>query len=149
MLTAKQIINLSEDFLGAKTFSYPGQSTVYLGVWKNPTASDINKLKIEGKMSSGRMPDSIRFVADANTKNVYVADGFWSVHSMITNLAKVTYDQSNPSMIYGNAELQSGKPIIKPLSYDHPNMREKQTKFKWDWLNKYFDTSKVKELLNL
>jgi hypothetical protein len=153
MITSKQIIKLSEDYVGAETFRYPGGNgnSVYLSVWKNPTSSDINKLKIEGKKFTGRMPDSIRFVADAKTKDVYVADGFWSVHSMITRIAKIPHDRSNPSTIEGNAELQGGKPIIKPIYDPHepPDMREKRIKFKWDWLNNYFDTSRVKELLNI
>ena len=124
MITSKYILKLTEDYVGAETFDYEvggGQhNSVYLSVWKNPTTSDISKIRIEGKKSTGMTPDSIRFIADANKKVVYVADGWWSVHYMIAQVAGIQYyNKRNPASLEGTADLRGGKPVIHRL-FDPP-----------------------------
>ena len=154
MITSKQIINLSDEFV-SDVKGYPG---TYTGVFVNPTSTDFKELFKNVKSSS------VRFIADNNNKKVYVWDSDLAVHNRMADELDIYnryYKQTDMSDIFlsGVGNLSGGKIVIRDSdiigSYlkvlMSGNSLEKKhiklylialTEINWSWLFRYIDYSK-------
>ena len=72
MITSKQILNLSESYVGTKNIRNND-----IVVYVNPTLSDYAKLN--------RTNPAIRFIIDSKNKKVYAWNGYLATHGDIVN----------------------------------------------------------------
>ena len=82
MLTARQII---EEYEAAKTV---GKN--YVEIFSNPTKSELDSFNGE----------HLRFIADATTKKVYVADAVIAIHYDIKKILRLKVPPSSTKIIY-------------------------------------------------
>jgi hypothetical protein len=147
VITSKQI--LEEYYSSVKTFMG------YAEVFENPTTSDLLSLE---KNFTSKMLDNVRYLANTETKIVYVWDANLALHKDIRKILKLPYEpEKAPYTMHGEANLTGGKikfinaeigNNISALKLKNvPNHRIKQIKkylnlvfqYNWDWLDKYIN----------
>ncbi len=125
MIKSKHIIEISEKY------SSSGQAMGHrVEVFEDPTSSDILSLSKNAK-DEGRKLESVRFIADATSKKVYVADAYNVTHDHIRQFEGYPSRFSNTGnstyhLIEGLATVQNGKLFIK-------NCDRYKESFQYNW----------------
>jgi hypothetical protein len=128
MITSKQIIKLSEEYAAM------GKSQGYqVEIYKNPASSDLSAL-VKFAKEHNRQLRKVRFVADAKTKTVYVADAYLIEHNDIRKIVGLpTYPTRNDSWVLdGIADYVSGKLNLITCSPTVGNFS-----FSWEFVDRY------------
>lgn len=107
MITAKQVLKLSEDWFK----NIPGFKNQSVPVFINPTSSDLIELYQSTKKSNNS--GLIRFIASPKDQNLYVWDAYLLVHTQVPSSLVVKGNIS----FYGIGVLSSGK-IKYKVSHD-------------------------------
>lgn len=124
MITSKQIINISEEWLKSVKV---GSGLV--NVYEDPTSSDYAQIY---KDSKRRL---VRFIASNIDKKVYVWDGYLAIHNeIIGKIGLRNFSDFNDSnFITGEANIEGGAlRIIRLYVYEFPGEAEE-----WKWADKY------------
>lgn len=145
MITSKQIFGLLETYEKAQ-----GKIVIY----SNPDKSDLIKLR---KAAEDKLEVMTRFTADANTRKLYVWDGYIALHAQARSMLGLpTEYQKTPWLINGLNEIVRVKltcPNILDLDMLSPPMSNPNHKifpkvevikfykelfsYNWDWVNTY------------
>ena len=135
MIIAKEIINLCEEY-----FDIIKLDNIVVTVIKNPTTSEYTKYHLK----------EIRFLADNNTKDIYVWDAYYAAHSQVMDHLGFT-DIRSGHIYTGEAEGSgSGLPKIKGIATVEMYLRldigtlkmnlkflKKLFSVDWGWVDKY------------
>lgn len=134
MITSKQIINISEQYLDTKKVR--GFDVL---VYKNPTYDDYKQLKAH----------TLRFTADTKKKNVFVWKSELAIHSdifpVLVQNSEVTWD-SLDYCLEGFAEVSGGTAkmtgwdfVARPEKLDKEQIKylDNIFQFNWSWLDRY------------
>lgn len=165
MITSKQIISLSEEWL--MSISSPFKPNTSVDIYVNPTSSDLLELK---KLTI----NYVRFIADSNTKKVYVWDGDSLLHAQAAkrlNLSRqIDFYQSIPdNTLIGTATIRNGKLYAKYSDYFYQIIQdlnryksevtsgsylEKKLNYfltikdKFNWVSSYIDISEITNMIS-
>ena len=136
MITTKTILNklLDEKYVSSKK-----TSTGYIEIFENPTNEEI--LDIAKSTKPGELP-GVRFVANAESEKLYIANAWASIHSDILKLLHLPEDYTTPDVICGVADINSSGNLIVISLYDKTNRA--RSDYNWNWMKKYLDFSKIK-----
>jgi hypothetical protein len=107
MITSKQIINLSEDWLKRVR----GFKNTLVDIYDNPGSSDITNLT-KSMVETGNTKKSIRFIADATKKTVYVWDAMLSSHVFV--VMEVS-NRNLSQLLCGYGNIINGKIVCESL----------------------------------
>jgi hypothetical protein len=112
MITSRQIILISEDWIK----QVRGSGTL-VDVYSNPGSSDVAKLYASLKRNN--IDKEIRFIADANKRQVYVWDGYLATHNvMFSELGYGTLDyEKSYFAMFGMGKI-SGNKIVFMGTFD-------------------------------
>jgi hypothetical protein len=144
MITARQISELSEDYVtGKKFFGY------YTELFVNPSRKEISDIINASKEYTNIR--ELRFIADAraNVRKVYIWNSYLVLHSGIK--IELGYPSDNcPYLFEGTASIKSGKPVVISWDYYYEEDFMKLSKMKlfiellnynWTWLDSYISGS--------
>jgi hypothetical protein len=141
MITSKQIINLTEKYLKGK--QYYGN---FVDILENPSNREV--VDLFGKKVPEFLKD-IRFIADAETKKVYVWNSELATHNMVQNDVGYPNVNDKPNIILGTGKVSGGKPTITEWDFSRYFASKKNLDFlgkifsyKWDWLSVYVNNMK-------
>lgn len=148
MITSKKINFLLETYLTSKkvvTANGPRELVIY----ENPDTSERQDIILLAKKTQkGGSGPMIRIIADARPpQKVYVWDAYNAIHitaKPIIGLSSARSEQT-PWLLYGNCVPKGMK--FELISWDEkPSYRnikffDNFFSYKWDWLNKYVDTT--------
>lgn len=157
MITSKQIIKISEDWLKSVVSDY---SSLPTDIYCNPGSSDIKELYQKSSKHE------VRFLVDGKTKNVYVWNAETALHQTVAKklglLDRLGYDkswtESNTDVLIGNGLVSNGSitmsssnlldPIIAIASkgqeyknYENVKYMKRLISNNWSWLSKYIKYS--------
>jgi hypothetical protein len=108
MITSKQILNISDEYFGAKNVA--GSYTI---IYDNPTTSDLKELN--QNINPSNFQKTVRFIADYNTKKVYIWDAFNAHHMQMRPVLGYNSDSLyDNALIDGYANLSGNK---LPIDY--------------------------------
>ena len=134
MITSKQIINLTEKYLKGK--QYYGN---FVDILENPSSREV--IDLFGKKVPEFLKD-IRFIADAETKKVYVWNSELATHNMVQGDIGYPNVNDRPNIILGTGKVSGGKPTITEWDYSryvaskkNLDFLEKLFTYKWGWLD--------------
>lgn len=139
MIPSKYIIHLLEEFL---TQGKGWQGSVG-DIFVNPTSNDYNKLHQDGAFI-------LRFIADPNSKKVYVANADKLYHIEIARNANIL-SVFKSDALFGEAILNGTRAVMKKsdgLESRLTNLTAGDIDWldyfftrDWSWLNKYIDSN--------
>ena len=84
----------------------------------------------------------VRFVANADSEKLYIANAWTSIHSDILKLLYLPEDYTTPGVICGVADIDSSGTLFVVSLYDKTNRA--RSDYEWSWIKKYLDFSKIK-----
>lgn len=103
MITSKQILTICEIYLKTVSYKY-GNRNVQVIIYKNPTNQDFVDLNISARSGEAKKLEMIRFIADDDTKNIYIWDGYYATHSDIAHYVLGDKKINDPGIICGIAD---------------------------------------------
>ena len=141
MITSKQIISFCEEYLISGK-AYGKQFDVY----ENPTSSDIVKLNKTAR-EDRRTFDLMRFIADAKTKKVYIADAHLANHEDIEKSVGIfSRYLETPWLLEDMVKITGGRPkmdsimsLVDPIQLGDRVIKDKKLinwfndRFSYDW----------------
>ena len=135
MITSKQIISISEDYLDSVNSG--GRN---IQIFVNPTPDDYKELNAK----------KVRFIADAKNKKIYVWNAYFAIHNAIAY--KIGLEpRMEVDLFSGESDYYSNKLYMKESSrvrnyVKNRNDSSKEQKYltnffsqNWSWLDKYVD----------
>jgi hypothetical protein len=145
VITSKQIICLSEEYVALGIMF--GKATP---IYKNPSRSDFLEILRAAREEKHKV-EEIRFVADTNSKTVYVADGYNIGHPEILKAVGLPSNRfANPQIQLGSASLNNGKATVWSTRMESDyfynkvkgdvelmNYYKKTYNYDWSWVDKY------------
>jgi hypothetical protein len=142
MITSKQIIKISEDYLKGQRFG-----SNYVEVYVNPTKSELLLLSEPSKKNAGER--EIRFVINPDERKIYVCDAYLGLHPYLRKMLNLN-DDNDMCIIYGEAKyngsnftpinLYSAMFSMSRIVSKVPQYRndvERFFKFDWTWTTQY------------
>lgn len=146
MITSKQILHIIETYIKSKKVF-----NLQVDIYENPTSSDITSM-IKTAREEVRKFDRVRFIADNNSKKVYVADSYNIIHDHMYTALGMTpnsfFNLSYPNLLDGTATLSSGSFVM--TNWDRFGMQinkidlldtrlwfEKVFSYNWSWVDRY------------
>jgi hypothetical protein len=102
MITSKQIIKLSEEYLKTVKYKYNNR-TVPVKIYENPTSQDFVDLNNDARSGEAKKLEMIRFIVDDDTKNIYMWDGYYATHYDIARSVLGDKRINDPGIICGIA----------------------------------------------
>jgi hypothetical protein len=134
MITSNQIISIHEKWFKSLHRDY---NNALFDIYVNPSSSDYSEIYKANKRSGN---PRIRFLADNNTKMVYVWDAFLAIHPDVAKKLGITsnlYGCSDPNIITGEATVSGGKSNILTVCPTNPKIIKDVSKINWSWLDSY------------
>jgi hypothetical protein len=137
MITSKQITAVLEIY--SKSRAVSGEHKV--DIYENPTSSDITSI-FKTAREENRKVGEIRFIADAKSKKVYIADSYYIIHYHMYNTLNLMGDFGTylnyPNLFDGIAVLYNGKITMNGwdrFSLQIPRINIPETR---NWFDKLF-----------
>ena len=104
---------------------------------ENPTKEDYKKLEdLARQETPSRILDKIRFMANAHTKKVYVADAYNSMHRLMSNKLCFSFNkrESCPWIYFGSASLNNSVATNIPHKF---YSLSSQLNYNWSFVDNY------------
>ena len=161
MITSKQIIRLSEEWLKAVE-----ANVNFVDIYENPTSSDFKEI------FKNRKHNLLRFIADNKSKKIYAWDAYIGIHYDVAyELGYISrWENKDKDCLFGEASINGSRAVssVSAISTDIfiwyykrisssggvvslslKKELEDRIKIDWSWTNRYIDctpvVSKLKE----
>lgn len=150
MITSKRILQLVEDYFDSKNVA--GQLVT---VFENPAKSEFRELERESRKSGGG--NILRFIADGNSKKMYVWDAYNARHVDVRKMLNLPPNfEDTPSILDGYLEVSGGSAKMfawEDIQFYLAMYKNKKSKkldsyfskvfmYRWTWMDKYADCSR-------
>lgn len=133
MIISKQIIKLYDTYVAMTA------SKRKTPIYENPTSSDLLAMRKDANMSA-RDTLYVRFIADNESKIVYIANAQFVIHPDMAKSLNYPLDFANlPYLVCGDAE-QNGSNLI--ASFVSFISKKQSSQLNWDWVKRYIQNFK-------
>lgn len=129
MVTSKQIVTILDSYKTGRKIS-----DEFVTVYENPTSSDVAEIIRTASRDKRRIAD-IRFVADAKSQKVYIADGYLITHNEICAMIGIPYFDTPWVRTGGLARLDGTN--LRLFKASMSNFSSESFKYDWSFVGKY------------